>query len=188
MAKRSKQISFDDPRLKKLYAFGGELFKKRRGRLNPRPVSIKHPMHLVLKSSQAKGEFSFLRPANRRSIELALKKHSQRCGVVVLHVANVGNHLHLMLRFKRRALYKSFIRGFTAAIALSVGKRNRWKKSKSKLEKFWSYRPFTRIIESKRHFLTTRDYIFINELEGQGYGRIQATALVRSSTPRNSSG
>jgi hypothetical protein len=41
-------------------AYGGKLLQTRRGRAHGRPLSTKHSMHLVLRSSLAKGTLSFV--------------------------------------------------------------------------------------------------------------------------------
>lgn len=45
---------------------------------------------------------------------------------------------------------------------------------------FWDYRPFTRVIRGARAFLNTRDYIAINQLEGQGLPRVAAYVWVKN--------
>ncbi|MAV91231.1 MAG: hypothetical protein CL676_07400 [Bdellovibrionaceae bacterium] len=37
--------------------------------------------------------------------------------------------------------------------------------------KFWDERPFSRVVRGRRAFLTVRDYVFLNHLEGQGVPR-----------------
>lgn len=164
-------------------AYGGELLKKRKGRLLGRPLATKHSMHLVLRSSKATGEWSFRRTNNRRNIDRIIAKFSKKYAVKVLSFANVGNHLHLHIQLGYRAGYKPFIRAITAAIAMAVTRRNRWtKKPPSALNgklKFWDYRPFTRIILGFKALLNLRDYIRINQLEGFGHLRSDAIWLVK---------
>ena len=146
-------------------------------------------MHLVLRSSKAKGEWSFLRKKNYLAIESILVRFSARHGVRILHAANVGNHLHLHIRLDSRRSYRPFIRAVTAAIMMAVTGRSRWsKRVQSKgatsqpvsAQKFWDYRPFTRIVVGFRAVLGLRDYIAINRLEGSGVSRETARVLVRS--------
>jgi hypothetical protein len=55
---------------------------------------------------------------------------------------------------------------------MAVSGTSRWKKAK---EKFWDYRPFSRVVSGgRRSWLTLRDYIEINELEGSGLSRVAA--------------
>ena len=107
----------------------------------------------------------------------------------ILSLANVGNHLHLHLKLSHRATYAPFIRAVTGAIAIAVSGRSRWravvtagKAVKRKLH-FWDYRPFTRVVVGFRAFLSLKDYILINQLEGQGYFRHEARMLIRARGP-----
>jgi hypothetical protein len=45
-------------------------------------------------------------------------------------------------------------------------------------DKFWDYRPYTRVVQSFRAFLNLRDYIKINQYEGAGYKREHARMIV----------
>jgi hypothetical protein len=45
-------------------------------------------------------------------------------------------------------------------------------------QKFWDYRPFSRIAFGFKAFLTLKDYLEINRLEGHGYERGQARFLI----------
>ncbi len=160
-------------------AYGGELMKTRLGRSRGRPLDTKNSMHLVLRSTKAKGDWSFLRKVNSQKINELVVKFSVKYGVKVISLANVGNHLHFHIRLTNRYGYKPFIRALTAAIAMAVTGRNRWTKKQSAInEKFWDYRPFTRVVMGLRSLLNLRDYIRINVLEGFGYSRGQARYLI----------
>ena len=157
--------------------YGGELRKKAKNR-GYRPLSSKDSIHVVLRSSQAKGEWSFRHKNNFNRVGEFLTKISNKYGIKLISVANVGNHLHLHVRIPNRTLYKSWIRGLTAGIAIIVTRMNKFKK----LEKrFWDYRPFTRVVQSFKAMLNLKDYIEINKLEGGGIARIHAVTLVKGS-------
>lgn len=162
-------------------AYGGELLKTRKGRSQGRPLATKHSIHLVLKSSQAKGEWSFRRPKNRVIVQALLRKFSERYGVRILSFANVGNHLHLHLQLTHRAGYRPFIRALTGAIAMAISGVNRWNKRAGSNLKFWDYRPFTRVVIGFRAVLGLRDYIKINQLEGAGMKRAHAVMIIKRS-------
>ena len=149
-------------------------------------------MHLVLRSSKAKGQYSFLRPQNAKTVKSIIDKFSFIYGVQILSQASVGNHLHLHLRLGNRFGYKPFIRAITGAIAMAISGRSRWTamriqgpSSTSKGEsreilagKFWDYRPFTRVVEGLRSFLRMEDYVRINRLEALGINRATARSIV----------
>jgi REP element-mobilizing transposase RayT len=179
--KRAGQLAID-PALEKMpRAFGGELMKTRKGRLGFRPLVTKTTMHLVLRSTKAKGEWSFRAQSNDQKIREIIERFSAKYAVRVLSLANVGNHLHLQIQLFKRNFYKPFIRAITSAIAMAVTGASRWNKLKNESkDKFWDYRPFTRIVVGRRAFLTLRDYIRINILEGQGAPRAKAVFWVKN--------
>ncbi len=165
---KQKQTEFFKKQTK---AYGGSLLKTRKGRSQGRPLDTKNTMHLILKSSQAKGEWSFKKPENDKNIRNIIEKFSVKYGVKILSLANVGNHLHFHLKLNNRYTYRAFIRALTSAIAMAVTKASRIKPLS---KKFWDYRPFTRVIVGFRTLLTLKDYIFINQLEGIGHSRTEA--------------
>jgi len=167
-------------------SYGGELLKTRKGRAHGRPLSTQDTMHLVLRSTRAKGNWSFKRPQNERKIRAIVEKFSARYGVKIISLGNVGNHLHFHIKLARRQGYKPFIRAVTAAIAMAVTGASRWKPLKKTSNwKFWDYRPFTRVVQSYRAFLTLKDYIEINQLEGLGCERVEARFLIASRERRS---
>ena len=132
-------------------------------------------MHLVLRSSKAKGEWSFKKHANEKKVAQILNKFSQKYGVKILSTANVGNHLHFQIKLGNRFAYASFIRAITGAIAMAVTGKNRWTDNKTETKlKFWDYRPFTRVVQSFKALLNLRDYIEINRIEGFGHSKGEA--------------
>jgi len=172
MAKRKSQFKLlkDEPK-----AYGGELLKTRKGRRHGRPLDTKNTMHLVLRSSKATGEWAFWRPQNKVKIKLIISKFSQKYGIKVLSMANVGNHLHFQIKLGNRYGYKPFIRAITSAIAMAITGASRWNRLKHESkDRFWDRRPFTRVVQGLRAFLSLKNYIQINQLEGFGLQRPQA--------------
>lgn len=185
---RSRQLSFFPPAAR---AYGGALMSTRKGRpKGGRPLSTKETMHLVIRSTKARGAWSFRKPQNATLITKALKRFSQKHFVKVFKIANVGNHLHLHIRVHKRFGYTAFIRAFTSTIAVGITRANDRQMGSALATKppdkpvartrlkFFDLRPFTRIIQSHRAFLTVRDYLRINELEGAGVYRGNARLVV----------
>lgn len=97
-------------------------------------------------------------------------------------MANVGNHLHFHMQLSNRHAYKKWIRAITGAIAIKISGVSRWIGGKNdESERFWDYRPFTRVVRGFRAFLTMRDYVLINKLEGIGVERATARQVVSAS-------
>lgn len=206
MTKQTPQVSM---LAKEKSAYGGDLLKSRAGRLRGRPLSTKETMHLVLRSSKAKGDWSFRKPRNSAHVSRIIDKFSIIYGVRVISMANVGNHLHLQIKLSNRFGYAPFIRAITAAIAMAVTGRNRWSSGSAsgsasharsrvsdtfpdiiadldgsvarsnKRQKFWDCRPFTRVVNGFKALLGLRDYVRINQLEGAGNRREDARFMLR---------
>ncbi len=173
---------------KRSKSYGGVLLNKRKNRTYARPISTSKSMHLVLRSSKAVDEKSFKTPKNKKLIQEILVKFAHKYGVQIISLANVGTHLHLHIKIAKRTGYLRFIRAVTSAIAMGVSGRNRWTMGSVQdgvrvKEKFWDYRPFTRIIEGFCALLHMRDYIQINQLEGLGVPRLQARIMLANVRP-----
>lgn len=132
-----------------------------------------------MRSSKAKGDWSFLKGKNRSLVETILRRFSVQYGVRMLSFANVGNHLHLQIQLSNRHSYRPFIKAVTGAIAMAVTGVNRWNRVPGEKLKFWDLRPYTRVIFGYRGVFGIRDYIAINRLEGMGVARASAELLVR---------
>lgn len=164
-------------------AYGGDLLTKRAARRGARPLSTRETMHLVLRSTKAKGAWSFLESKNDRLVRAILAKFALKYGVRILSIGNSGNHLHLQMKLSTRLTYRAFIRAVTGAIAMAVTGRNRWSVAAANdgttsYTKFWNRRPFTRIVQSFKGYMKVRDYVRINQLEGEGHSRDRARAMI----------
>ena len=129
-----------------------------------RPFSSKASLHLVLRSSQAVGEFSFLRKENSKWISNLLKRQSKKHGIIIYEFGNSGNHLHLLIRAHKKKMFNSFLKVFTSAIAM------KWTggKKTNPSPKFWDHLPWTRIVAWGKAYWTAKKYVIQNRLEGLG--------------------
>lgn len=84
-------------------------------------------MHLVLKSSRAKGQWRLNNFAN--DIEQILRKFALKNHIQLLSVATAGNRLHLHIKVRSRLLFRSFNRAVSSAIMMKVTGYSRWKKT-----------------------------------------------------------
>ena len=95
-------------------------------------------------------------------ITAAAVKH----GLTIYKFANVGNHLHLVLKIPDRPSWRRFIREITGRIAAFVKEKTKTSDS------FWLHRPFTRIVRGwKKAFRLALDYVHFNQLEADGHIR-----------------
>jgi REP element-mobilizing transposase RayT len=158
------QLLFPEFDRLKLKDFGGSLIKG-----NPRearPISVKRPMHLVLRSTLAKGKCSFLNARRAKQIRLIVENSARVQGIKIYRFANSGNHLHLIILARSRLAFSRFIRTITGLIArLTLGVE----RGKSMGIKFWDARPFTRILEWGRDFRRACEYLLQNTLEAFGF-------------------
>src|SRR5712672_2799381 len=91
----------------------------RRGRRKlERPVSVRRPMHVVLTSQQARGPWSLRKHA--RAVRDALRSMARRFEIRIYDFANVGTHLHLLVRARRRESFQAFLRSFAGIVARRV--------------------------------------------------------------------
>lgn len=154
------------PRTRPENCFGGNFHKN----YNPneqRPIQSNKALHVVLKSNLAKGAKSFLNKNFEEKIWILIQKHAGKNRISIYEYANAGNHLHLLIRAKRRDDYCRFIRTITGLIARMVGKTE---KGTPLGEKFWDARPFTRIVSfSKNDFQKVKLYLKRNIWESIGF-------------------
>lgn len=157
-----------------------------------RPLSKKHPMHVVLKSHMARGKHSMLLRA--RSIEKHVHKQATQHGVKILGFVNVGNHLHLLIKLSNRQSLARFLRALCGVIAkemhsiIEIGEKKGVEKksgidefekpSLPKGKSYWQGRPFSRVIQGLKDLIGTQKYLFLNELEVFGVSKAQGRSLL----------
>ncbi len=163
---------------KKKTFFGGSFLKKSHAK-TARPISTKLPMHIVLKSSRAKGIYSFLFPKNQKIVKSLLKKTAHMFHIQIMEFSNNGNHLHLLIKGHSRLEIKNFIRTLSALLPRYIQNRHKGCESvlpnsrmpfyeKEKTISFWDQRAFSRIVESFKGYCVVRDYVLMNQLESLG--------------------
>lgn len=138
--------------------FGGSLlFGKRKQR---RPLSTKHPIHLVIKSDEKNLFF----PGNR-SLEKLIQSTAKEFNIKLYDLALNWSHIHFLIQLKDRNDYVKFIRALTSRLAGKI------RLKKPDLEAVFSLRPFTRIIDWGRDFHRVLEYLVLNQMEGRGLVR-----------------
>jgi REP element-mobilizing transposase RayT len=126
-----------------------------------RPVSTRRAMHLTLHSERAVGPWSLLR--HRRAVWEALRACARRSGVKVYDFANVGSHLHLLVRARRRGSFQAFLRSFAGIVARRVTAARRGRPIGG--GPFWSGLAWSRVVSWGRDYWGVRNYIFRNCIE-----------------------
>ena len=159
-------------------------------------MAYKRAMHVVLRSSWAKGSYSFRHPKNRRFIEKLLIETALRFNVKLYRRAIVGNHLHLIILCPCQESYHGFISVVSGRCASHVMNYQSFKsfvkiagggsaggaptsahKGKAANEaelfgvgqRFFNFRPFTRILHWGVDFKKSCSYLLKNTLEALGF-------------------
>jgi hypothetical protein len=83
--------------------------------------------------------------------------------VRVYDFANVGSHLHLLVRARRREAFQAFLRAFCGIVARIVSGAKRGLPLRG--GPFWSGLAWSRIVTWGREYWTVRHYIFRNRIE-----------------------
>lgn len=155
-----KQFSFFS---KQSLSFGGSLLKNSHARV-ARPLNSKEFVHIVLKSEIAVGDLRLTRKKDH--VEAIIKSQLDRFKIKVKNMAIASNHIHILILFKSRRLYFCWIRRITGLIARLMLNAE---KGKPSLKKFWTHRPFTRVVFWGIDLRGVAAYIEKNELEAIGF-------------------
>jgi len=170
MVLKTKQYSFFKTASR---SFGGDLQKGKRKTF--RPIDPKASIHLVLKSTRARGEWSLLNRRHKIRIQDLLLTLSRANGIKIYQYVNVGNHLHILLKTRDRRGFQKFLRVFSGRVAMLVTHARKGKPQ----GKFWDELAFTRIVQWGIDFKRITRYFLKNEIESIGYSTEFARALLR---------
>jgi len=128
--------------------FGGSLLGKRTNPKAARPLSSKLPIHLVLRSTR-----SWMRTPRRfKTVNYTVTRVAKKLGVRIHEYANVGNHLHLLIKIPHRGRWAPFIRELTGRLATLAGR-----------SQVWEGRPFTRVVNGwRKAYRSVKEYVRLN--------------------------
>ena len=118
-------------------------------RKSKRPLSSRHPIHLILKS--AKHDLR----AREREIVAILNHFAAKFGIKIYGIVVNSDHIHAIIRLHHVKIYNSFIRSLTGTLTLKMKIR-------------WLARPVTRIANWGRDFRRLKLYLKLNWLEATG--------------------
>ncbi|GIL18253.1 MAG: hypothetical protein BroJett040_20040 [Oligoflexia bacterium] len=134
----------------KARSFGGMKLKKRRKVARPLREGLVH--HVVFKSSKAQGKLSFY--THKELVRNILHQRARMYFVEIMDFVNMGNHIHLKVKFNDRKRFQNFLRTFAAILARKITGAHRGKD----FGRFWDGLVFTRILTSKMEELGLRLY------------------------------
>ena len=131
-------------------------------------------MHIVLRSTRASGPWSLLSAKNRTRVDALASKIAARHGLKLYRYANVGNHLHLLVKTPTRRAFQRFLKDVAGSIAcLITGAKN----SNPLHGRFWDGLAYTRIVSWGRDFKNIEQYFIKNLFEAAGLLTRRAKAL-----------
>lgn len=134
-----------------------------------RPFDRKRPVHLVFRSSQAKGMRSFLHRRNKGAIQGLVADLSGRYEVKIYKYENVGNHLHLLAKFPSRRELKAFLRVFAQRVMFQVTGARKGRPQ----GRFFDAIAYSKVVSWGREFTALKSYLWKNALESLGHGRVE---------------
>ncbi len=138
-------------------SYGGNSKKRK----TARPIHNKRLHHVVMKSQLATGRLSFKNICHRQQLENLIYEKAHRYGIRIAEFVNVGNHFHLLIRFNKPHLLKTFFRVTLGLIARIVTKAQKG----NKFGRFWDGVVFTRIVSQGLDEARIFDYLMANRLE-----------------------
>jgi REP element-mobilizing transposase RayT len=170
---RTRQLSLLPKLPKLLPEHGGSLRIGKRK--TARAIDPKQLLHTVLRSTKARGPWSMLHSKNRAHVDEATRRIARKHGVRLHHYANVGNHLHLLVKTPTRTAFKNFLRELTGVVAVIVTGA----KKGNALEggRFWDFLPYTRIVNWGRDLENLKLYFVKNLFEAAGLLNRKAKSL-----------
>lgn len=149
-------------RIIKACSHGGVSLKKRRK--VARPLLENKITHVVFKSSKARGEFSFYR--HKRTVSRLLGKCSRQFFIEIMDWVNMGNHIHIKVRFKDKNRMKAFLKSFPGLLARIITGA----KKGCKFGRFWDGLVFTRVLLTKLEEYGLKGYFEANHRQRElGY-------------------
>jgi REP element-mobilizing transposase RayT len=139
--------------------FGGQLLVGKRK--SQRPLSVKLPIHLVMRSNHPSCEVAlkYHCKSNRTILESLAKKYHIK---IYQYVYN-HTHVHILMTISSRDTYVKFIRVLGARLT---------RLAKIKKTKLFELRPFTRILNWGREFGNLKRYISYNVAEAMLFTRV----------------
>lgn len=157
---RARQLSFlPSPATE----HGGVLKQGKRKEM--RPFDPKRPLHVVLRSSKARGTRSMLTRENRAFIAKILNLSARKHSIKLMKSANVGNHLHLLVLARRRQQLRAFLREVSGTIAMKLTGACKGSEARTA---FWDFRPYSRIVSWGRDLNNLKLYFVKNLFEAAG--------------------
>jgi REP element-mobilizing transposase RayT len=136
-------------------------------RKQKRFLDVKRPIHLVMRSTLARRNWSFIHPRNKGMIHLLLIDTAVRYKIRIYEYVNVGNHIHLVVQGRSREKLQAFFKVFTQRVMFQVtGARKGQPRGR-----FYDEIIYSRVSEWGSAFVRLIEYMWKNKLESLGFSR-----------------
>ncbi len=89
-------------------------------RKTARPLDLKKPIVVTLKSKWAKGKLSLAAPSNKKSIDTIIRERADQFGITIKEIENDGSSLKIILKARAREAFQDYLRTMSALIARQV--------------------------------------------------------------------
>jgi REP element-mobilizing transposase RayT len=130
-----------------------------------RPFDRKRPLHIVMRSTRATRDWSFLHRRNKGAVHALLVNIAERYQVRLYKYENVGNHLHLLALFPSRRELKAFLRVFAQRVMFQITGARKGKPQ----GRFFDAIAYSRVVSWGREFTALKTYLWKNALESLGF-------------------
>lgn len=172
-SRKARQLSFNSHKVFKDFASRlehGHGVRQGKRKLS-RPFDSKKSMHITLRSAKARGKWSFLHRRNDKKIQRALYRYAVQFNIKIYRFANVGNHLHILLKGQSKREFQSFLRTFSGVVPRVVMNAKKGKPGEGVhrgKRKFWDGLTYSKLIVWGKQFQNTSQYVLKNTLEAFG--------------------
>ncbi len=153
--------------------YGGDIGHGKRKQA--RPFSSHRPMHLVLRSSRARGSWSLRRKVNETAIAEEIEEAARRFGVKIYERATTETHLHLLVRARSRESLSNFLRVVGGRVAQRVTGAHKGQPCQG----FWDEAAWSRVVAWGRDFNSVRAYVLLNLFETMGLVPLRSRRTTR---------
>jgi putative transposase len=113
-------------------------------------------------------------------VSKVINRYAKKFFIKIEQVSIQHDHIHLLIRTSRRCFYQAFFRVLAGQVAQQFLKDRLVADTPSdrgKVQSFWLYRPFSRVIRGLRAWKIVRNYIQLNEQEVKGVIRYNRQRL-----------
>jgi REP element-mobilizing transposase RayT len=142
---------------------GGGLFAGKRKQ--QRPFHRSGLIHVTMRAEQAKGRWSMLARKHKGFVYLEGDRIARESKVRLRSFVNVGNHIHIVVKAKRKRDLQRFLRVITGRIACLVTGA---KKGKPLRKRFWDLLVHSKLVISDRQEKNLSRYTAKNLGEAEG--------------------